>query len=56
MVKEKEAFIVNLLKAIDSIIIILSFLLSYFIDDFIRTAYDFGEIAYAIAPTFKGFL
>ncbi len=56
MVKEKEAFLANLFKTIDSIVIVLSFLLAYFIDDFIRTAYDFGEMAYAIAPTFEGFL
>lgn len=56
MVKEKEAFLANLFKTIDSIIIILSFVLAYFLDDFIRNIYDFGEMAYAIAPTFEGFI
>ncbi|MBD3289380.1 exopolysaccharide biosynthesis polyprenyl glycosylphosphotransferase [candidate division KSB1 bacterium] len=56
MVKEKEAFLVNLFKTIDSIVIVLSFVLAYFIDDFIRTIYDFSEMAYAIAPTFEGFI
>jgi len=55
MVKEKEAFIVNVLKTIDSFVIILSFILTYFLDHLIRAFYDFDEMAYAIAPTLDGF-
>lgn len=54
MVKEKEAFIINMMKVVDATIIIISFILSYFIDDLFRTVYDFNEMAYAISPTFKG--
>jgi len=54
MVKEKEAFIVNIMKLIDAVVIMISFTLSYFIDDFFRSIYDFHEMAYAISPTFEG--
>jgi exopolysaccharide biosynthesis polyprenyl glycosylphosphotransferase len=54
MVKEKEAFIANIMKLGDAVVIIFSFVLSYFVDNFIRTIYDFHEMAYAIAPTFEG--
>ncbi len=54
MVKEKEALIINMMKFADAVVIIISFLLSYFIDDFFRSIYDFHEMAYAIAPTFEG--
>jgi exopolysaccharide biosynthesis polyprenyl glycosylphosphotransferase len=56
MVKEKEAFIVNVMKMLDVFVIIVSFILSYFIDDFFRTLYDFHEMAYAISPTFEGLI
>jgi len=56
MVKEKEAFLVNLMKTIDSITIVISFILAYFLDYLIRAVYDFGEMAYAIAPTFQGLI
>ncbi len=54
MVKEKEALIVNIIKTIDAIVIIISFILAYFIDDFFRSTYDFHGMAYAISPTFEG--
>ena len=54
MVKEKEVFITNVIKLIDAVVIIISFVLSYFLDDLLRTIYDFHDMAYAIAPTFKG--
>lgn len=54
MLKEKEAFIINMMKIVDATIIIISFVLSYFIDDFFRSMYDFQEMAYAISPTFEG--
>jgi exopolysaccharide biosynthesis polyprenyl glycosylphosphotransferase len=56
MIIEKEAFIGRLLKFADSVTIAIAFLISYFLDDFVRTVYDFGEMAYAIAPTLQGFL
>ena len=54
MVKEKEAFIINMMKVVDVTIIIISFILSYFIDDLFRSVYNFDEMAYAIAPTLEG--
>jgi len=54
MVKEKEAFIINMMKVVDATVIIISFFLSYFIDHFFRSIYDFNEMAYAIAPTIEG--
>lgn len=56
MVKEKEAFIANILKALDALVIIVSFVSSYFIDYFIRSAYDFQDMAYAIAPNLEGLI
>ena len=56
MVKEKEAFIVNVVKMLDIFAVIVSFILSYFIDDFFRSLYDFHEMAYAISPTFEGLI
>ncbi len=56
MVKEKEALIANILKTLDAFFIILSFILSYFIDDYFRSVYNYREMAYAIAPTFKGLI
>ncbi len=54
MVQEKEAFIINFMKVVDATAIIISFILSYFLDDFFRSIYDFNQMAYAISPTFKG--
>ncbi len=54
MVKEKEALIARIMKMLDAIVIIISFILSYFIDYFFRSLYDFNEMAYAISPTFNG--
>jgi len=56
MVKEKEAFIANILKFFDAIVIIISFVAAYFIDDFIRSITHFQDMAYAIAPTFEGLM
>ncbi|OQX95766.1 hypothetical protein B6I21_03730 [candidate division KSB1 bacterium 4572_119] len=56
MVKEKEALIANIMKTIDAVVIILSFIASYFIDYFVREIVDFQYMAYAIAPTLEGFL
>ncbi|MEE4310674.1 MAG: sugar transferase [candidate division KSB1 bacterium] len=54
MFKEKEVLIINLMKIIDALVIILSFGIAYFIDDFIRSVYDFGQMAYAIEPSIRG--
>ncbi len=56
MVEEKEAFIANILKTMDVIIVAISFVASYFIDDFVRSVTHFQEMAFAIEPTFQGFL
>lgn len=56
MVKEKEALVSNILKTLDVIVIIISFILTYFIDYLFRSFYDFQDMAYAISPTFKGLL
>jgi len=54
MVKEREALITNIMKMLDAIVIITSFILSYFVDDLFRSVYDFNDLAYAISPTFEG--
>lgn len=54
MVEEKEALITIIMKTIDAIVIIVSFILSYFIDYLFRSVYDFRDMAYAIAPNFEG--
>lgn len=56
MVKEKEAFLVNIIKITDAVVIIGSFILAYFIDYAFRTIYDFHDMAYAIAPTLEGLI
>ena len=56
MVKEKEALIANILKTVDAVIVIVSFVLAYFIDYYIRMITDFSEMAYAQAPTIDGML
>lgn len=56
MVEEKEAFIANILKTMDIIVVAISFVASYFIDDVIRSLTHFQEMAFAIEPTFSGFL
>lgn len=54
MVKEKEAFLANIMRMTDAIVVIVSFIMAYFIDYLFRTVYDFHDMAYAIAPTFEG--
>lgn len=54
MVKEKEALIINIEKTVDSIVIILSFILTYFIDCYIRSIYNFSGMAYVNMPTIEG--
>ncbi len=56
MVKEKEALIANILKTIDSIAVLISFIASYFLDYSFRSATNFNEMAYALAPTYDGLI
>ncbi|MBN1155428.1 sugar transferase [candidate division KSB1 bacterium] len=56
MFKEKEAFITNIMKMMDALVIILSFILAYFVDDYIRSIYNFRSMAYAIAPNLEGLI
>jgi exopolysaccharide biosynthesis polyprenyl glycosylphosphotransferase len=54
MVKEKEAFIINIMKILDVMVVIFSFVAAYFIDYFFRSVYDFHDMAFAISPTLQG--
>lgn len=56
MVKEKEAFLSHAAKVIDAVFIIVANVLSYFISVYIRSIYQLGEMAYAIAPNFEGLI
>ncbi len=56
MVKEKEAFLSHAAKVIDAFFIILANVLSYFISVYIRSLYQLGEMAYAIAPNLQGLI
>jgi exopolysaccharide biosynthesis polyprenyl glycosylphosphotransferase len=56
MVRDREAFLNNILKIIDSVTILVAFVVAYFFSFYIRNIYELGEMAYAIAPTFQGFL
>ncbi len=56
MVKEKEALIANILKTIDALVVLVSFVLTYFIDYYLRLITDFTGMAYALEPTFDGLL
>lgn len=56
MVKEKEAFIINIMKMFDVIVVMFSFVAAYFIDYFFRFVYDFRDMAFAISPNLEGFL
>lgn len=56
MVREKQAFLRNLVVIFDVIVIVVAFLLAYFISYHLRQAYGLGEMAFAIAPNLKGFV
>jgi exopolysaccharide biosynthesis polyprenyl glycosylphosphotransferase len=56
MVREKQAFLRNLVVMIDGIVIILAFALAYFISYHLRQGYGLGEMAFAIAPNFEGLI
>jgi len=55
MVREKQAFLRNLVVIIDAVFIVLAFALAYFISYHLRQAYGLGEMAFAIAPNLEGF-
>ncbi|MCG8605850.1 hypothetical protein MJD09_12735, partial [bacterium] len=54
MVKEKEAFLVNVIKVVDALTIVVAFVCSYFLSVFIRDYYSLGAMAYAAAPNLEG--
>ena len=56
MVSEKERFIGNVMKAIDLVVLFLSFALAYFLDEFIRKVAQLNIKAYADSATWSGFL
>lgn len=56
MVKEKEVFLGNVAKVIDSICVVIAFIYSYFISVFIRDLYGLGEMAYAMGLNLQGLL
>ncbi len=56
MVREKEAFLRSLIKLIDFCVIIAAFIVSYFVSFYIRDFFNFGQMAFAEAKNFEGFL
>jgi len=56
MVKEKELFLGNLARVIDSFCVLISFVYSYFLSVQIRDWLGLGEMAYAISPNWQGLL
>ncbi len=56
MVSEKERFIGNVMKVVDSFILLMTFPVAYFVDEYIRTIAELHVKAYAVSPTFSGFL
>jgi len=55
MVREKQAFLRNIVVIVDAAAIVLAFFLAYFISYYLRQAYGLGEMAFAIAPNLEGF-
>ncbi|MBN1352400.1 sugar transferase [candidate division KSB1 bacterium] len=56
MVKEKETFIRHIIRIIDAFVVVLSFVITYFLSDVIRNTFHLARMAYAIEPTWDGFL
>ncbi|KAA3612265.1 MAG: sugar transferase [Calditrichaeota bacterium] len=56
MVREKEAFLRSLIKVLDTTIILISFFISYFVSFYLREAFGFGDMAFAISADLSGFL
>jgi exopolysaccharide biosynthesis polyprenyl glycosylphosphotransferase len=47
MLREKERFIIRLMKVTDALVIAASFIVAYFVTLFVRQVGDFGPLAYA---------
>jgi len=56
MVSEKERFLGNVMRVADVLTLLLTFPLAYFVDEYIRTVAELNVKAYAVSPTFSGFL
>ena len=56
MVAEKEIFLRGVARVLDFLFIIVSFVLAYFFDEFVRAIIQVSEKAYAISPTFDGLM
>jgi exopolysaccharide biosynthesis polyprenyl glycosylphosphotransferase len=56
MVREKQAFLRNLVVMLDATVIAIAFALAYFISYHSRQAYGLGEMAFAIAPNLEGLI
>lgn len=54
MVREKQAFLRNVVILLDALLIGLAFTASYFISFYLRQAYGLGEMAYATSPDWEG--
>lgn len=54
MVREKQAFLRNVVVLADALLIGLAFAGSYFISFYLREAYGLGEMAYAVSPDYAG--
>lgn len=55
MVREKEAFLSNIIKLADSLVITLAFVIAYFVSFILRDELALGEMAFAISMDFDGF-
>ncbi|MDZ7267379.1 MAG: sugar transferase [candidate division KSB1 bacterium] len=56
MVREKQAFLSNLVRMIDAAVILLAFVISYFVSFHLREVYQLGEMAFAVSPDLEGLL
>lgn len=56
MVREKEAFLGNVIKLVDSLVIALAFFIAYFVSFYLRDELALGDMAFAISMDFDGFL
>ncbi len=56
MVREKEAFLRDVFKLLDFLIIVLAFFLAYYVSFFLRDEFALGEMAYAPSMDIDGFM
>ena len=54
MVKEKETFQRNLIRFCDALVVVLAFIVSYFISDYVRDLLRLGRMAYATEVSWNG--